>query len=337
MDQIGGPSPIGFIRADPLTIWAVSDGRAGIAAQALGLAEAIARRTNARIVEKTVSLRSPWSWLPAGFIPAPLQALSVGSDTLKRPWPDLWIACGRHSLPFSMGVREWSNGKTKVVQLQDPRVNPREFDVVVPPLHDGLEGSNVWPTLGAVHRVTPERIAAEAARYPTPLNTLPGPRMAVLLGGKSKRQDISARRADILARALVSLKEDEGGSLLVTLSRRTGAAARAVFEAKLKPHCALYYDTNGDNPYFAMLAAADVILVTKDSVNMATEAAATGKPVLLLPVDGHAGKLEAFHQQLLERGCARPFFGVLEHWTYEPLLEADRIARRLLEALAARA
>ena len=54
------------------------------------------------------------------------------------------------SIPFALGMRAWSRGRTFVVQLQDPRVNPREFDVVVPPIHDGLEGANVLPIVGAL-------------------------------------------------------------------------------------------------------------------------------------------------------------------------------------------
>ncbi len=336
MPLIGAPAAVGFSRADPIAIWAVSDGRAGVAAQALGLAEAVARRTNAAVTSKRVALRTPWCWLPPGFIPGPLQALSLDSDPLEPPWPHLWIGCGRHSLPFSMGVREWSHGRTMVVQLQDPRINPREFDLVAPPSHDDLEGPNVWPTLGAMHRATPERIAEEAARF-GPLAARPSPRIAALIGGKSKRQTISARRADLISRALIGLQEDEGGSLLVTLSRRTPDPARSVFQRSLKPKSALFFDGEGANPYFAILNAAEFIIVTADSVNMAAEAAATGKPVFILPVDGDPGKLAGFHQALYERGCARPFLGALERWTYEPLLEADRIARRLIEVLAARA
>jgi hypothetical protein len=37
----------GYQPAEPLSVWAVSDGRAGIENQALGLAEAIARRAPA--------------------------------------------------------------------------------------------------------------------------------------------------------------------------------------------------------------------------------------------------------------------------------------------------
>lgn len=327
---------VGFQTAAPIRIWAVTDGRAGIENQALGLAEAIARRSNAEIIVKRIALRSPWSWAPPGFVPAPLQATTIGSDPLGPPWPDLWIGCGRASIPFSMGVREWSRGRTYVVQLQDPRINPREFDLVVPPSHDGLEGGPVLPILGSCHRVTPERISEEAARYPTDLTALAGPRIAALIGGKSKRQSIGRRRARVIAADLLALKAETGGSLMVTLSRRTGTEARAEFDARLRGKADLYFTGEGPNPYFALLAAADALLVTADSVNMPAEAAATGKPVLLLPVDGAPGKLTAFFDQLVARECARWHVGALEQWSYEPLRETDRVARFVLERLADR-
>jgi mitochondrial fission protein ELM1 len=329
---------VGRQPAEPLEIWAVSDGRAGIEAQALGLAEALARRTPARITVKRVRLRSPWAWLPPGFTPAPRQAVTLGSDDLAPPWPDIFVGCGRAAIPFALGMRAWSRGRTFVVQLQDPRVNPREFDVVVPPIHDGLEGPNVLPIVGACHRVTPEKIDAAALDYTAvALEDLPSPRFAVLIGGKSKRQDISARRAREIADSLAAVQRETGGALMATLSRRTGAAARIQLRTWLAPHCAVFYEGEGANPYPAILGAADHIFVTADSVNMATEAAATAKPVHILAVDGHAGKLAAFHQSLARRGCARPYKGRLETWSYPPLLETDRVAAAVLTAWAARA
>lgn len=327
---------VGYQPAEPIHVWTVTDGRAGIENQALGLAEAIGRRTPVRLVSKRVELRTPWSWMAPEFVPAPRQALTIESDLIEAPWPDILIGCGRASIPFSLGVKQWSNGRTFVVQLQDPRVNPREFDVVVPPIHDGLEGANVLSIVGACHRVTPERLDQELAHYAPPLDDTPTPRFAVLIGGKSKRQDISAARARDISDSLVAVQGETGGSLLATLSRRTGDAARLQFRTWLAPHCAVFYEGEGPNPYFAMLAVADHIFVTADSVNMATEAAATAKPVHVLPVDGRGGKLERFHQSLARRGCARPFIGRLETWTYPPLLETERVAAAVLSAWASR-
>lgn len=328
---------VGYQPAEALTVWAVSDGRAGIENQALGLAEALGRRTPITLVTKHVQLRTPWSWMPPGFIPAARNALTIDSDAIEPSWPDIFIGCGRASIPFALGIRDWSRGKSFVVQLQDPRVNPREFDVVIPPIHDGLEGQNVLPIVGACHRVTPEKLDEAVLSYPAALEDMASPRFAVLIGGKSKRQDISAKRARTIAESLVALQRETGGTLLVTLSRRTGDAARMIFRTWLAPHCAIFYEGEGVNPYFALLGAADHIFVTADSVNMATEAAATAKPIHILAVDGSAGKLERFHQSLTRRGCARPFVGRLETWSYPPLLETDRAAAAVLTAYAARA
>jgi mitochondrial fission protein ELM1 len=70
---------------------------------------------------------------------------------------------------------------------------------------------------------------------------------------------------------------------------------------------------------------------------MATEAAATAKPVHVLDVDGRQGKLRRFHQSLARRGCSRRWTGRLETWSYPPLLETDRVAAAVLTAWAARA
>lgn len=327
----------GYQPAEPLNVWIVTDGRAGIEAQALGLAEAISRRAPISLTTKRIRLRTPWRWLPAGMVPAPQQALTMGSDPMEGPWPDIFIGCGRASIPFALGVRDWSHGRTFVVQLQDPRMNPREFDVVIPPMHDGLEGQNVLPIVGACNRISAERMDRAVSEYkPANLEEFPSPRFAILIGGKSKRQDISAARARAISDSLAAVQRETGGTLMATLSRRTSPAARMQFRTWLAPHCAVFYEDEGANPYPAILGVADHIFVTADSVNMATEASATGKPVHILAVDGQLGKLARFHQSLARRGCARPFNGKLETWSYPPLLETDRAAAAVLTAWAAR-
>ncbi len=327
----------GYQPAEPLNVWIATDGRAGIEAQALGLAEAIARRAPISLTTKRIRLRTPWRWMPPEWTPLPRQALTIGSDQINPPWPDIFVGCGRASVPFALGMRTWSNERTFVVQLQDPRANPREFDVVIPPLHDDLEGQNVLPIVGACNRITPERLEAAVSEYKSAnLEDLPSPRFAVLIGGKSKRQDISPARARAISDSLAAVQRETGGTLLTTLSRRTSAAARTQFRTWLAPHSAVFYENEGANPYPAILGVADHIFVTSDSVNMATEAAATGRPVHILAVDGQLGKLTKFHQSLARRGCARPFNGKLETWSYPPLLETDRAAAAVLAAWAAK-
>lgn len=317
---------------EPLVIWAVSDGRAGNAGPSLGLAEAVARRRPAKIVVKTIAWKGRIGRLPWFLNPLPLKALTPGSG-VAPPWPDIWIGTGRATLPLSIRVRRWSKGRTFVVQTQDPRMPTTPFDLVVAPRHDRTQGDNVLTITGSPHRVTPERLAAESERFKAMIAPLPHPRVAVLIGGKSKAHDLSPERAADMARQIELPIAQAGGSVLATFSRRTPDAARGLLAARLKHLPGVIWDGEGDNPYFAFLAGADFILATEDSANMATEAAATGKPVFILKMDGDSLKFRRFHEDLERLGVARPYGGALHGWSYEPLMETDRAADEILRRL----
>lgn len=313
----------------------MSDGRAGIEAQVEGLAQALARLTPAQITLKRIAYKGQIGRLPALLNLFPRAALTERRQ-IAAPWPDLWIAAGRATLPLSIRARRWSRGKTFVVQLQDPRLPPHMFDMVIPPQHDRLAGDNVFPILGSPHRLTRERLHADREAFKALIDPLPAPRVAVLIGGKSKAFDLSSERAAEMARLIREGVEAAGGSLLLTFSRRTPEAARALMTARLRDLPGSIWDGQGPNPYFAFLAAADFILVTEDSTNMAAEAASTGKPVYILKMDGESAKFRLFHDDLEARGATRPFQGVLEPWTYAPLNETERAAKEILRRLAER-
>lgn len=317
----------------PITVWVVSDGRAGIENQALGLAEAVARQTPAEVVVKRLHYSPLFDRLPTALKIAPDAMLAGDSDRVAPPYPDIWIAAGRASLPFSLRMKKRSQDRTFVVQLQDPKTSLKTFDLVIAPEHDGLVAPNVLPILGSTNRITRDRLADDYMLWRARLAALKGPPVAALIGGKSKTYDLSLDRAAALALQIKLAVAEVGGCLLLTLSRRTPEPAKAVIREVLKDTPGIVYDGDGDNPYFAFLHAADHILVTEDSVNMTTEAAATGKPVHMLALDRSrdAGKFETFHRALRMHGIAKPFSGHLEHWSYVPLDETARAAHHLLQ------
>jgi mitochondrial fission protein ELM1 len=311
----------------PLSIWAVSDGRVGIEAQALGLAEAVARRRGAEITVKRIAWRGGLGRLPWRLIPP---AALAADSAVRAPWPDIWIAAGRATLPLSTRMRRWSRGRTFVVQTQDPRTRLQPFDLVIPPEHDRLSGPNVFPIVGAPNRLTPERLAAELARLEPRLAALPHPRIAVIVGGRSSAFELPEAHACALAQQIADAVAAAGGSLLVSFTRRTPEPARAAMAQVFGRVPGWVWDGTGDNPYFGFLAAADAILVTEDSTNLAADAAATGRPLFILPMAGASPKLARFHAGLEARGVARRFTGALASWTYPPLQETDRAAAELL-------
>ncbi|HEY0925355.1 mitochondrial fission ELM1 family protein [Brevundimonas sp.] len=323
-----------------LTIRVVSDGRIGMENQALGLAEALQRLSPSEITVRRVKWRKAFDKLPSA-LKAPWMLDPASDDPLPGAgdaWPDVWIATGRATLPLSLMARRRSGGKTFVVQTQDPRWRTGDYDLVVAPRHDGIAGPNVLSITGSPHRISAERLAEGAKTFADRLESLPRPRVAVLIGGKSRAYDLPEDHAALLADRIATAVTATGGSLMLTFSRRTPEAAKAAMTARLSGLPGLIWDGEGPNPYFAFLQFADHILVTEDSANMAAEAASTGKPVHILPMVATkpADKFARLHADLRERGAARPFDGTLESWTYTPLVETDRAAREILNRLAVR-
>jgi len=299
------------VSAPPL-VWAIHDGRVGIANQVIGLTEAIALP----FVEKRCLVRFPWTILPPVLWSDPGRALAPGSDKLAPPWPDLLVACGRVCAAAGIAVKRASGGRTFLVQIQDPRIGRRQFDLMVVPAHDPARGDKVLVTTGAVHRVTPARLEEAEARFAAAYADLPHPRIAVLIGGQNRVYRFDLDKLAAIADQIAALARRHGASLLVTPSRRTGKVGEALLRERFAGLPAAIWDGSGDNPYFAYLALADAILVTEDSVSMVTEATATGKPVHVIPLAGGSRKFRAFHRQMREAGITRPFTGRVEHWTY---------------------
>ena len=56
----------------------------------------------------------------------------------------------------------------------------------------------------------------------------------------------------------------------------------ALIREALRPVGGWVWDFTGENPYFGILALADMLVVTQDSVSMISEAAATAVPVTVV-------------------------------------------------------
>lgn len=317
-----------FMNTRP-TCWIITEGIAGTENQCLGLAEAL----GISAVVKRVKLRAPWKQLSPYFRIANHWALDPAGDSIDPPYPDLVIASGRKSIAPALAVKKLSGGKTIIVQIQDPRISPKHFDLVIVPQHDPTRGENVMTTIGALHRVTPEKLERDASAFPA-LAHLPGPRIAVLIGGNSKSHKMTSSVTSDLCDKLLELKNNTGGSLMVTASRRTGLENRLMLQDRLSGDNIFFWDGTGANPYFAFLHYADAIVVTNDSVSMASEALETGKPTYVYALPGGGGRLDVFHELLLKQGFTRRFDGRLESWTYvapHDTLAAASAVQRLLQ------
>ena len=306
-------------------VLALSDGRAGNVAMAEGMAAALAARVGGSWARHDLEtggllLRLPphvWSLMPA----------SAALRGIVLPPAGVVVGAGRRVAPVVSALER--SGRARGVQILDSGLPPARFGAVVVPGHDGVRGANVVPVLGSPNRITPDALTQAREAWRDIFAPMPQPRIAVLLGGATKRRQVTPERIDALARDLASL----GGSLLITASRRTGEANIARLRAALPQ--AWFWDGTGANPYTGMLAWADAVIVSDDSVNMASEAASTPAPVAIWPLtgEGEGGKIARFHAALHAAGAAEPFGGALPFRTAPPLTEtaraADAVARLL--------
>ncbi|TXM78930.1 nucleoside-diphosphate sugar epimerase [Methylobacterium sp. WL69] len=313
------PSDIARARA-----WIVTDGKAGDENQCLGIAETLGLAFETR----RIAPRPPFGWMAPWGPVDPGDRPGRARGALSGPLPDILIASGRRAVPYLRAVREASGGRTFTAFLKDPRTGPQTANFVWVPDYDDLRAENVFTTLTAPHQVSAARLAAARARPDPRLAPLPWPRIAVLIGGDSRH--LTYRNADMrrLVRDLTKLSEG-GCSLMLTVSRRTPPALRDALQALVAARGGFFWDGTGENPYIAMLALAEAIVVTSDSANMVGEAVSTGAPVLLFDLPKTYIRHRRLFAGLAMAGALKPFIGRLETLRYGPLDATPAIAQAM--------
>ena len=313
--------------------WAISDGRAGNARQAEALAAALSGSAGSPAPALVLQPHMPWRWLAPRQLTGAVRAYGPAFVDLLRQPPALAIGCGRQA---ALATRLLRARGSAVVQVLDPRLPPRHWDVVVVPEHDRLRGDNVLTLLGSLHPIDDAWLAAARVAFPL-FGALPSPRTGLLVGGPAALAPWTAEAAAALFRQLAAQLRDDGGSVLASTSRRTPPAVAAALRSSFAnlPGVVWCGERDGPNPYAGLLGWAERIVCTPDSVNLLSEACATRVTVTVaMPLSAH-GRARDFHAALRARGRladASVLHGAAAS-TIEPLRETARIATRIRERL----
>lgn len=304
-------------------VLALHDGKAGNARQALALARALDPAAG----EHRLHPRAPWRWLAPRLLPGATHAF----DALPATPPAIAIGCGRQA---ALATRLLRTRSSRAVQILDPRIDPRRWDLVVAPQHDALSGDNVIQTLGSLHPVDDAWLRRARHAFPA-LAALPAPRLVLLAGGPTRNATLDDAQFVDLLRMLAARARAEGGSLSAIASRRTPPAWRGAIAGVDAGLPGLRWRDTGDgtNPYAGLLAHADRIVGTPDSVNMLSEAAATGAPLFVWRPDAARGRQRRFLDALLGGNHARAMDAALAAFQPVRLRETARVAAQVRERL----
>jgi mitochondrial fission protein ELM1 len=322
--------------------WLISDGRAGHESIGRGIGSALGLEVEIkRVAPRGLQKRLAPHWpIPAS------ERVGVTGSLFQRPVPEIVFAIGRQTGAYLRAVKR-AAPETFAVSLLKGGVGMWQPDLIWAPDHDRVSGANAITTLTSPHRFSADRLEELRAAPPKPIADLPAPRVAVLLGGPSgsvtfDADDIAAFGANLSrfvngAHSGGLFGESGAPSFMISPSPRTpetlfDAAREATTEARR-----FIYEGGEPNPYGHMLAMADALIVTGDSISMVSEAVATGRPVFVFRLRKLSPKFQRFLDGVAAVGATRAFDETAPHhtsWSYEPLDPTLHIAAAIRERFA---
>jgi mitochondrial fission protein ELM1 len=346
---------------EPIHILALLDDRAGNNSQVLGVAEKLGHAF------ESIELRYNFlTKLPNKLLGASLRHLRANCKTLlKNSIAEriessnnriIVITAGRRSAPVARWIKK-QNPNTFICSIMGTDGGEQEFDLIALPLHDKGEDSrtreleknntdhrpltadNYLFTLTAPHPITPEKLGVAGNQWRHAFEGKPKPWICVLVGGSTRHATFNARDYQALSETLARIRNESGGSLFITTSRRTSKEGAKILQQYLFSDDVFFAYKKGlpasENPYLGMLANADSIIVTGDSVSMCSEAISTGKPVYVYAPDEDniAPKFQRFLKGLYSGNHARELgFPLASSWLPTPSVDTTTtIAETILK------
>ena len=298
----------------------LTEGYHGMISQVEGLAKAL----QTEFQHKIVRLNWPWNFIPPKLTPISEIILKDKHYINENKSFDLVISCGRKSVIPSAIIKK-KNTNIFTIHIQDPKVNYKNFDVIIAPEHDELKGENVISSKGSIHYITQSEIE-KAKNYL--VNKFHNENVvSLILGGPSKYYSFSNEDLAQVFRKIKSNFISQGYKALVIPSMRT---PKRIIDLAMKEFVKVGFVVNtvDKQAYLSALALATNIVVTCDSTSMISEAAASGKPIFVAHMKPKKNnyRFKKFFQLFKEMGITKELGDKVDNWTYNRLNEADRIA-----------
>ncbi|MDB9784450.1 mitochondrial fission ELM1 family protein [Pelagibacteraceae bacterium] len=302
----------------------LTQGMHGMVSQVEGLANAL----NLNFKHQTINLKPFWNFLPPKLTPISENLLTDKFICNAK----VIISCGRKSVVPSIALKKKFGNNIFNIHIQDPKVSPKHFDLIICPEHDGLRAANVITTRGAIHYLTKNEIAknTEYIKIEKENKKI----ISLILGGPNKYYDYSEKQVNIIFNKIKVLFTPDKYKLIIIPSYRTPEVIiKKAFNTFSHNH--LVFKTIDKNAYLSALGISDFIIVTCDSTSMISESAITGKPIYLAnmePVKNNK-KFKNFYTQFKKLGIVRDLEDKIDMWSYNQLDEVNRVAPIIKEKM----
>ena len=306
----------------------LTEGMHGMISQAEGMAKAL----NAVYSHKIVRLSFPWNLIPPKFTPISQIILKDKIYITENETPDIIISCGRKSVIPSILLKR-KNSNIFTIHIQNPKVNSKNFDVVIAPQHDSYYGSNVYSSEGAIHYITYEEIQAAKNYLSSKIKS--NKIVSLILGGPNKYYSFSKEQLMEIFQSIRSSFSLNGYETIIVPSMRT---PKTIIELAKKEMGKFGHvvDTVDKQAYLSAYALAKYVVVTCDSISMISEAAASGKPIYVahMKPKKYNYRFKKFFELFEALGIIKYHVVTPDKpWTYKKHNEAVKIANMLKDKI----
>jgi mitochondrial fission protein ELM1 len=243
------------------------------------------------------------------------------------------ISCGRKSVIPSIYLKNKFKNKIMNIHIQDPKVSLNNFDYIIAPEHDNLQGKNVLASKGAIHYLTNSELD-ENENYLKSRIDSKKKIVAFIIGGPTKHYKYEKSIIDAIFLKIKNNFLDNNYQAIIIPSMRT---PKSTIE-KAQDYFAedqIVIDNVDKKAYLSALKLADHIVVTCDSTSMISEAAITGKPIYVaqMPTIKKNERFENFFKLFESLKITKNLDRVIESWSYQKLDEANKISTYLKDKL----
>lgn len=302
----------------------LTEGMHGMISQVEGLAKAL----DIDFIHEKIELNNFWKLVPPKI--SPVRSF-VFKNKLKEKF-DIVISCGRKSVIPSMYLKKKFGKKIMNIHIQNPKVSLNNFDFVVIPEHDGINGRNVILSKGAIHYLRNEELDQNINYLKSRI--IKEKLVTLIVGGPTKYYDYHENTIKEIFLKVNRNFINKGFQLIFIPSMRT--------PKKIINLAKNYFDKNqiiitdvDKKAYLSSLKLSDYIVVTCDSTSMISETAITGKPIYvaqMTPIKRNK-RFMKFFELFKSLNIIKDLDNSIESWNYEKLNETDRISRYIKEKI----
>ena len=299
----------------------LTEGMHGMISQSEGLAKAL----DLNFFHEKIELSSFWKIIPPKF--TPIKKFVFKNEIVEDF--DVIISCGRKSVIPSIFIKKNSKKKVFNIHIQDPKVSLDNFDVVVAPQHDSLNGDNVITTKGAIHYLTIQAIEENKGYLSSKIKS--GKEVVTLiLGGSNKYYKYTRQNIENVFLKVSKNFIKNNFQLIVVPSMRTPKDI-IEFASEYFGNEHLVVKDVDKKAYLSALELSKFIVVTCDSSSMISETAITGKPIYVaqIPASKDDYRFRKFMSLFKELNIVKVLENNIENWNYEKLDETNRVAKEI--------